>query len=80
MGKSYKKTPIIKYAGYGKFGKKQANKKVRRLAMSQSSRKGAFHKRLYQTWNINDVVSHWTRDEAIEAGMLDVWERLYHRK
>ena len=78
MGKSYKRTPIIKYAGYGKFGKKQANRRVRHSDLIAS--KGTQHKKLYQTWDINDVVSHWTREAAEAAGMLDVWERLYHRK
>lgn len=78
MSRSFKKTPIIKYAGYGKFGKRQANKRVRQS--QDISGKGTHHKKLYQTWDINDVVSHWSREEAIEAGMLEEWERFYHRK
>lgn len=79
VSRSFKKNPIIKYAGYGKPGKTIANRIVRRKKRELPV-KGMTHRKMYQTWNINDVVSRWTRDEAIQAGMLEEWERLYHRK
>lgn len=78
MGKSFKKTPIIKYAGYGKFGKRQANKKVRRSFAG--SGKGAGYRKVYPTWYINDMVFYWTRKDAEKIGMPEEWEKLYHRK
>ena len=79
MSKSFKKTPIIKYAGYGAYGKKLANRKVRRTH-NEIFTKGNLYRRMYQTWNINDCISHWPQKEAEKSGKTDVWEKFYHRK
>jgi hypothetical protein len=54
MSRSFKKVPIVKYGGYGKFGKQLANKKVRKIDLSD----GNNYRRIYESWNIFDVVSN----------------------
>lgn len=51
MSRSYKHTPIIKGGGYGKFGKRKANKRVRR---AENVADGASFKRVYESWEIYD--------------------------
>lgn len=55
MGKSYRKTPIIKdWNGTTKFRKRQANKKVRRFKQPISD--GKMYRRITNPWDIYDVV------------------------
>lgn len=78
MSRSFKKIPILKYCGYGKVGKKMANRKVRRC--QYLSRKSMRYKKVFEQWNIYDVVSFWTRRDAEEDDSVEVWEKFYHRK
>ncbi len=79
MSRSFKKTPIVKAAGYGAYGKKLANRKVRHAGIDVAANRKAYRK-MYETWNINDCITWCTREDAERCGMIDVWERLYHRK
>lgn len=64
MSRSYKKTPISKSCpSYGKYGKREANKKVRR---SDDISNGKMYKKIYCSWNIHDVVSYYTLNNALE--------------
>ena len=71
MSRSYKKHPIIKYAPQsGKYGKREANQKVRRDSKNnpeEAPLKGKSYKKQYSTWEIHDVVTRWTLREAIDA-------------
>ena len=96
MSRSYKKTPITKGCGYGRFGKKYANRILRR---NNEIFKRSLYKRNFNSWDINDYVSRWTKEEAIEHynknkdepwfserySSLDdflnkIWYRYYRRK
>lgn len=79
MSRSYKRTPILKCCGDKKYGKRQANKKVRRSDKSVLYR-GKQYRKLYESWDINDVILFWTRHEAEKDGELDVWKKWYYRK
>ena len=63
MSRSTKKVPINKDHNSGKWGKKQANKKVRKEKDVPS--KGKDYKKIYQSWNIHDYISYYTREQAI---------------
>lgn len=81
MSRSFKKTPISKCAGYGAYGKKLANRKVRHNKNDMfANRSRNLYKKVYETWDINDCIIRWTRKEAKESGMIDDWEKFYHRK
>lgn len=67
MSRSYRKNPVLKYApSAGKWGKQFANKRVRRFKGKLSS--GKAYKKLYETWNIHDVVERTTLN-----GWLERW-------
>lgn len=79
MSRSYKKTPILKQCGYGKYGKKMANKKVRQyknMIFSKSKK----YKKLFDQWNIKDFVSFYAREKAVKDGSVKEWEAHYRRK
>jgi hypothetical protein len=64
MSRSYKKTPVIKFApSKGKIGKGFANRRVRKYKGDLSD--GACYKRLYEPWNIHDCVMRYTLDDAM---------------
>lgn len=50
MSRSYKKTPIIKDNTYSKFGKKYANKRVRKSDLGNNGN----YKKLYEQYDISD--------------------------
>ncbi|MDE7312316.1 MAG: hypothetical protein K2N87_11970 [Eubacterium sp.] len=79
MSRSFKKTPIVKCAGSGVYGKKLANRKVRHMQNDMLVNRKAYRK-LYETWNIYDCKTHMTRQDAKSSGMMDVWEKFYYRK
>lgn len=80
MSRSFKKTPMTKCAGYGTYGKKLANRKVRH-ARNDVAANGKSYRKMYETWNINDFISRCTRKDAERCGMnRDAWEKFYHRK
>lgn len=61
MSRSYKKVPHCKCEDSCKWGKRQANKKVRRYKGEITNGKG--YKKLYESWNICDY--HW----------IETWEQ-----
>ena len=67
MSRSFKKTPIIKYApsskrGGAKLAKRNANSRIRMLDEVPN---GSAYKRYFCQWNIHDVISRWTwKDEV----------------
>lgn len=62
MSRSFKSNPIIKDNRRGrKKSKRQASKKVRKYKGEISD--GQFYKKLYNTWDIYDYVSHCTYEE-----------------
>lgn len=54
MSRSFKHTPVLKYGGMGKDGKRFANKKVRKTDIGN----GRNYRKLYSSYNIYDVVSN----------------------
>ena len=64
MSRSVRRTPIRKDHNSGKWGKKQANKKVRREKDFFES--GNNYKKIYNTWNIHDYVAYYTKEQAIK--------------
>ncbi|MFG6369225.1 MAG: hypothetical protein K1W16_12535 [Lachnospiraceae bacterium] len=79
MSRSYKRIPIKKCCGDRQYGKRQANKKVRRSNKSVLYNRKQYRK-LYETWDINDVIVYWSRREAERDGELDIWKKYYYRK
>ena len=66
MSRSVKKHPVHKYAPEnGSWGKRQANKTVRRYKGGISNGNG--YKRLYETWDIHDYVSRATLSEHLDS-------------
>lgn len=65
MSRSYKKNPILKSCPKdGTYGKRQANKRVRRFKDEISD--GKEYRKLYCTWNIHDSVSRYTLNDALQ--------------
>lgn len=64
MSRSYKHTPVYKGDKSGKYGKRCANKKVRRKAKQKSydlaAGKSNFYRREYESWlNLRDYPEIW---------------------
>jgi len=96
MSRSYKKTPIAKDHNSGKWGKKQANRRVRRC--NQSIPNGKSYRKLYNPWDIHDYVSYCSYRQELKyreslekrvsqgidsSYLLDrrgSWEKYYYRK
>lgn len=69
MGKSVKKTPMVKEncRGSNKHRKAMANRQVRRkLNKGEEAINGGTYKKMYESWNISDYTFRMTREEAIE--------------
>lgn len=65
MSRSYKKNPVVKEnLRYKKDMKRQANKAVRNAEDVSSGRE---YKKVFESWNINDYKSRYTKDEAIQS-------------
>ncbi|MCI9125408.1 MAG: hypothetical protein HFH35_15355 [Eubacterium sp.] len=79
MSRSFKKTPITKCAGYGTYGKKLANRKIRHTQGDVLFNRKLYRK-AFDTWDIYDCKSRMTRKDAKNCGMIDIWEKFYHRK
>ena len=62
MSRSYKKTPITKGCGYGRFGKKYAN---RILSRNNEIFKRSLYKRNFNSWDINDYISYFSLEMII---------------
>lgn len=63
MSRSYKKVPIGKDNFGGKNGKRFANKKVRRE--KDCLFKGKEYRKVYNSWDINDYICYYPKEEAI---------------
>ena len=61
MSRSYKKTPITKGCGYGRFGKKYANRILRR---NNETFKRSLYKRNFNSWDINDYINYFSLEDA----------------
>lgn len=79
MSRSYKRTPVMKCCGDSRYGKRQANKKVRRSDKSVLYKRKQYRK-VYDSWDINDVVLYWSKRDAEKSGELDDWKKYYYRK
>lgn len=65
MARSVKKHPVLHYAPKsGRYGKTQANRRVRRHQGAMSD--GKFYRKLYCSWNIHDCCSRTTLNEHLE--------------
>ena len=64
MSRSRKKVPIYKDQATRKYGKKQANKAVRRR--KEESFKGKEYRKVYSSWDISDYISYYSKEQAIK--------------
>ena len=64
MSRSFKKNPINKDHFGGKYGKRMASKAVRRKKTFALS--GGEYKKVYESWNINDYISYYSKEDAIK--------------
>ncbi|MDN9011581.1 hypothetical protein [Brevibacillus laterosporus] len=95
MSRSYKKFPIVKdKTGPGKkFAKRLASKAVRRY--KDGIRNGSMYRRIFCSWNINDLRFYKTLSEAIHywetsdapikiaqsrQQVFNEWAKHYYRK
>lgn len=76
MSRSYKKHPIIKYAGCKDY-KKLYNRRLRRSNKIglEDIPNGNAYKKMNESWNINDIVDGCTWPEY--KIMSDEWDRHY---
>lgn len=65
MSRSYKKNPIWKCCGDTKWGKRQANHKVRRCKYNDIPLRGKGYKKLYESWDIVDYIMRWTWKDCL---------------
>lgn len=65
MSRSYRKHPIMKYAG-NKDYKKRFNRKLRRTAGIEDIPDGNAYKKMNESWDINDIVSRCSWEEYKE--------------
>ena len=82
MSRSRKKVPIFKDQSTRKFGKKQANKAVRR--QKEETFKGKEYKKVYCSWNISDYICYYSKEQAIhdwyaEENLPAYQQRLHKR-
>lgn len=54
MSRSYRKFPLAKCEKSCKWGKRQANKRIRHLAIEREIPKGKQYKKIYNSWEICD--------------------------
>ena len=63
MSRSYKKAPVYTDRKHGaKYWKRQANRKVRHHKEILNNKS---YRKVYNSWEIHDYVSRWTKAEAI---------------
>ena len=70
MSRSEKKVPIIKYGGYGKYGKHWANKRVRH---DYSITNGNNYRKLYESYDIFDYRSNLYKGNKIDGIPTMYW-------
>lgn len=68
MSRSFKRNPICKCGRSGRVGKKLANRRVRR-ALIDLPRKSKAYKKIYESYDICDYISRWSRQDAL----VDYW-------
>lgn len=88
MSRSYKKNPIIKYAGDKKM-KKAFARRMRRVFKHEDIGDGARYKRYNNPWEIADVTCYcsweefkswpWTQGMSEEKAWAE-WKRIYYSK
>lgn len=89
MSRSYKKFPQVRayYGQSGKFGRKQANKKIRKLPLDYGIPNGRSFKKLYESCNIWDYsftqfkeweIQDWEEVEARIENGVHSWKARYH--
>ena len=68
MSRSYKKSPFVTDKYNKRKGKHFANKRVRKLDLSEDALggKSAQYKRVYPQYDICDYCWYWTKEEAIK--------------
>jgi|HigsolmetaAR206D_1030411.scaffolds.fasta_scaffold00003_82 hypothetical protein len=64
MSRSYKQTPVWKNGRPGRFGKKLANRKIRRYKEDISD--GGQYRKLYESWNIHNFISYYPFSEYLK--------------
>ena len=65
MSRSFKKKPIYKSHDGGKEMKRIASHAVRRKKDFSSN--GADYKKVFESWNLNDYISYYSKEDAIKA-------------
>jgi len=66
MSRSFKKTPIIKYAPKSNVGQKLANRRVRRFKGDLPTKGYSLLKKIYDPWDVHDVVMRETLEETFD--------------
>ncbi len=64
MSRSKRRTPIVKDHNSGKWGKRQANKRVRRE--KDFDGKGKSYKKIYPSYDIHDYITRYSKERAIK--------------
>jgi len=70
MSRSEKHVPIIKDGGYGKQGKKWANKRVRR---NYSISNGNNYRKLYEKYDIHDNINNLYKGNRVDGIPIMYW-------
>lgn len=79
MSRSYKRTPVCKDGNKSKkFGKRQANKRVRKT--KELGRKSKLYRKAYEPWNVCDYRFFKERDVNMEEEELSRWKKWFLRK
>ena len=76
VSRSVKKNPVVKDYDSGSFGKRLANKRVRRT--EEVPMKGKGYRKIFESYNIHDYISYWTKEEAIETWINEEKDRFFH--
>lgn len=67
MSRSYKKHPVSKDGNKSsKKAKQIANKRIRRNYKNELPIKGKGFRKFYNSWEINDYIAYWSKEEAIK--------------
>ena len=81
MSRSRKKTPIYKVST-GKYGKNQANRKVRRIGKDMYAGKGNGFKKEYPQYHVIDYTFYIPKEKFRPDDKEDemFWKRCYYRQ
>lgn len=89
MSRSYRKFPKVRvyYGKSGKYGRKRANKKVRKLPLDYYIPNGRSFKKVFNSCEIYDYsftqfkeweIKEWEQEEVEILNGIDSWKRKYH--